>query len=74
MTALVRVLALTAELKAAGSTLAERLDEARLEFERRFIRAALARAGGRRNLAASQLGLSRQGLGKIIRRLGIIES
>jgi DNA-binding NtrC family response regulator len=50
------------------------LDQARLEFERRFIRAALARAGGRRNLAAAQLGLSRQGLGKIIRRLGIIES
>jgi DNA-binding NtrC family response regulator len=50
------------------------LDEARLDFERRYIRAALARAGGRRNDAASQLGMSRQGLGKIIKRLGIIES
>ena len=46
-------------------------DEARLDFERRFIRAALARAGGRRSTAAAQLGVSRQGLSKIIKRLGI---
>ena len=49
-------------------------DEARLDFERRFIRAALARAGGRRTTAAAQLGMSRQGLAKIIKRLGIVES
>jgi predicted ATP-dependent protease len=48
------------------------LDEARLDFERRYIRAALARAGGRRNVAAAQLGMSRQGLSKIIKRLGIV--
>ena len=48
------------------------LDAARLDFERRFIRAALARAGGRRNVAAAQLGMSRQGLAKIIKRLGIV--
>jgi transcriptional regulator with AAA-type ATPase domain len=44
-------------------------DEARAAFERRFIRAALARAGGRRRAAAEQLGLSRQRLQKILRRL-----
>ena len=50
------------------------IDEARLEFERRFVRAALARSGGRRSVAAAQLGLSRQGLAKIMKRLGIVES
>ncbi len=48
-------------------------DQARLDFERRFIRAALARAGGRKSAAAAQLGVSRQGLAKIIKRLGILE-
>ena len=50
------------------------IEEARDEFERRFVRAALARAGGRRSRAAQQLGVSRQGLAKIIKRLGIVES
>ena len=45
--------------------------EARLNFERRFVRAALARAGGCRSAAATELGLSRQGLIKVIKRLGI---
>jgi DNA-binding NtrC family response regulator len=49
------------------------IDEARKEFERRFVRAALARAGGRRSRAAAQIGVSRQGLAKIIKRLGIAE-
>jgi two-component system response regulator HydG len=48
-----------------------RLAEARDQFERRFIELALARAGGRRARAARELGLSRQGLLKIIARLGI---
>ena len=48
-----------------------RFDQARAEFERRFIRAALARAGSRRTVAAEQLGLSRQRLVKIMTRLGI---
>jgi len=47
------------------------LDEARLEFERAFVRAALARAGGRRQRAAEQLRVTRQGLDKIMKRLGI---
>jgi two-component system response regulator AtoC len=49
-------------------------DEARLDFERRFIRAALARAGGRKGTAAAQMGISRQGLTKIMKRLGIVEA
>ena len=48
-------------------------DEARVEFERRFVRAALARSGGRKAAAASQLGVSRQGLAKMMKRLGIAD-
>jgi DNA-binding NtrC family response regulator len=55
---------------AASST---RLAEARQQFERRFIEMALARAGGRRARAARELGLSRQGLLKMIMRLGLSE-
>jgi DNA-binding NtrC family response regulator len=47
-----------------------RLDEARRQFEERFVRAALARNGGRRSVAASELGLTRQGLTKLLARLG----
>jgi two-component system, NtrC family, response regulator HydG len=49
------------------------LAEARRRFEERFVRATLARAGGQRTDAASILGLSRQGLAKVIARLGIGE-
>jgi two-component system NtrC family response regulator len=48
-----------------------RLDEARRSFEERFVRAALVRSGGRRGRAASELGLTRQGLTKLMARLGI---
>jgi DNA-binding NtrC family response regulator len=47
------------------------LAEARRRFEERFVRATLARAGGHRTDAASALGLSRQGLAKVIIRLRI---
>jgi DNA-binding NtrC family response regulator len=50
---------------------ATRLAEARARFERRFIEMALARAGGRRAQAARELGLSRQGLLKMLVRLGL---
>ncbi len=56
--------------QAPGAT-AQNLDEARRTFEARFVRAALARAGGRRTQAASDLGLTRQGLAKLMARLGI---
>jgi DNA-binding NtrC family response regulator len=48
-----------------------RLGEARRQFERRFVAAALARAEGRRARAARELGLSRQGLLKVLARLGL---
>jgi transcriptional regulator with PAS, ATPase and Fis domain len=47
------------------------LDEARRRFETRFVRAALARAGGHRGRAAAELGLTRQGLSKLMDRLGV---
>jgi transcriptional regulator with GAF, ATPase, and Fis domain len=55
----------------AGADSTWRLDAARRTFERRFIRAALARAGGHRARAAEELGVTRQGLTKLMLRLGI---
>ena len=48
-----------------------RLDDARREFDGNFVRAALVRCGGRRSLAAAELGLTRQGLAKLMARLAI---
>jgi DNA-binding NtrC family response regulator len=48
-----------------------RLEEARRTFEERFVRAALVRSGGHRGRAAAELGVTRQGLTKLIARLGI---
>jgi DNA-binding NtrC family response regulator len=48
-----------------------RLADARTQFERRFVEVALARMGGNRARAARALGLSRQGLLKLIERLQI---
>ena len=59
--------AMIAELASASETTT--LEEARRLFERRFVRAALARAGGHRGRAAVGLGLSRQGLAKLLVRL-----
>ena len=47
------------------------LDEARRTFEERFVRAALVRTGGHRGRAAAELGVTRQGLTKLMTRLGI---
>jgi DNA-binding NtrC family response regulator len=47
------------------------LDEARRTFELRFVRAALVRTGGHRGRTAAELGVSRQGLTKLMSRLGI---
>jgi transcriptional regulator with PAS, ATPase and Fis domain len=57
--------------RAAALTPASTLQAARLQFETRFIRAALARANGRTAVAARELGVSRQGLAKILTRLGL---
>ena len=47
------------------------LEDARRAFEREVIAATLARHGGRRAAAAQELGLTRQGLLKAIRRVGL---
>ena len=47
------------------------LEAARRTFERRVITAALVRHAGRRAAAATELGLTRQGLTKALRRLGL---
>ena len=47
------------------------LEAARQLAERRAVTSALARHGGRRSAAASELGISRQGLTKALRRLGL---
>ena len=48
------------------------LAEARRAFEAGYVRAALARAGGRPVIAARELGVSRQGLSKLTARLGLL--
>jgi DNA-binding NtrC family response regulator len=55
--------------QAAQPAANESLERARLKFEQRFVRAALARAAGHRGQTAAALGLSRQGLAKLIQRL-----
>jgi DNA-binding NtrC family response regulator/tetratricopeptide (TPR) repeat protein len=50
-----------------------RLDDARRTFEERFVRAALVRTGGHRGRAATELGVTRQGLTKLMTRLGIAD-
>lgn len=59
--------------RAAALERAGTLAEARRQFEERYVRAALAKAGGRTAAAARELGLSRQGLTKLMGRLGIVE-
>ncbi|BCS33621.1 hypothetical protein TBR22_A28480 [Luteitalea sp. TBR-22] len=49
------------------------LDAARRAFEATYVRDALSRAGGRPSLAARDLGLTRQGLSKLVRRLRLDE-
>ena len=50
------------------------LAAARRQFEQRFVRAALARSGGRRTRAAAAMGLTRQGLAKLMTRLGMADA
>jgi DNA-binding NtrC family response regulator len=62
---------LPAHIAGAITSGATSFDAARQEFERRYVRAALAQASGHRSRAARTLGVSRQGLAKMLRRLGI---
>lgn len=50
-----------------------RLETARRTFDRSFVQAALVRTGGHRVRAAEELGVSRQGLAKLMARLDIQE-
>ena len=67
----VRPAALPSVIGAATTVSSGRLSEARQQFERRFVEVALARAAGNRTRAARSLGISRQGLLKILVRLGL---
>jgi DNA-binding NtrC family response regulator len=68
---LVRPGLLPAAVTGVTTVRAARLSDARAQFERRFVEVALARAGGSRTRAARDLGVSRQGLLKILGRVGI---
>jgi transcriptional regulator with AAA-type ATPase domain/tetratricopeptide (TPR) repeat protein len=63
--------ALSSQFANRRLTEASRLDAARRTFEEHFVRAALVRAGGHRIRAAAELGITRQGLAKLMARLGI---
>jgi DNA-binding NtrC family response regulator len=63
--------ALPPHFHGAGAERSWRLDSARRTFETQFIRAALARTGGHRSRAAEELGVTRQGLTKLMARLGL---
>jgi len=65
--------ALPPTFDAAGIARGSRLDAARRTFDTQFIRAALARTGGHRARAAQELGVTRQGLTKLMNRLGLHE-
>ena len=61
----VRAALLPAVITGSTSVTSARLSEARLQWERRFVEVALARAGGSRTRTARDLGLTRQGLLKV---------
>jgi transcriptional regulator with GAF, ATPase, and Fis domain len=63
--------ALGPQFAAPGLVEVSRLDAARRVFEERFVRAALVRTGGHRARAAEELGVTRQGLAKLMSRLRI---
>jgi DNA-binding NtrC family response regulator len=67
----VRAHLLSAAITGAAAISSSRLAEARTQFERRAIDSALARNAGNRTRAARELGLSRQGLLKMMARLGM---
>jgi DNA-binding NtrC family response regulator len=69
---MVRAILLPAVITRASAVRSARLGDARSEWERRFVEVALARAGGSRTRAARDLGLTRQGLLKVLARLGLI--
>jgi DNA-binding NtrC family response regulator len=67
----VRAALLPAVITGATPVTSARLSAARVQWERRFVEIALAHAGGNRSRAARDLGLTRQGLLKLLERLQI---
>jgi transcriptional regulator with PAS, ATPase and Fis domain len=65
--------ALPSPFRASSGAEACRLEDARRTFEERFVRAALVRTGGHRGRTATELGVTRQGLTKLMTRLGIAD-
>jgi DNA-binding NtrC family response regulator/tetratricopeptide (TPR) repeat protein len=63
--------ALPQHVAQGGVAVSGSFEAAKEEFERRFVKAALAAAGGQRARAAQALGITRQGLAKMMRRLRI---
>jgi DNA-binding NtrC family response regulator/tetratricopeptide (TPR) repeat protein len=63
--------ALPAHLARVAAPTATTFEAAREEFERRFVKGALASANGHRMRAARSMGITRQGLAKMLRRLGL---
>jgi two-component system response regulator HydG len=68
---IVRASALPVQIRIAEPGVTLTLDEARRRFEAGFVRAAIARAGGSKGQAAADLGVTRQGLSKLLDRLGL---
>jgi DNA-binding NtrC family response regulator/tetratricopeptide (TPR) repeat protein len=66
--------ALPAAFGERQATGAFRLEAARRTFDRAFIHAALVRVGGQRSRAAEELGVSRQGLAKLMARLDLTDA
>ena len=64
----IRAALLPAIITGVTTVTSARLSTARLQWERRFVEVALARAGGNRSRAARELGLTRQGLLKLLER------
>jgi DNA-binding NtrC family response regulator len=60
-----------AESGGAAASPPSSLDRGRTEYERHIVTTALARNAGRRTAAARELGLTRQGLAKAIKRLHV---
>src|SRR5678815_3522314 len=65
----VRTALLPPVITGATAVTAARFSDAREQWERRFVEVALARAGGSRARAARELGLTRQGLLKVLARV-----
>jgi len=65
----VRAALLPAVITGTAIVRSARFSDARSQWERRFVEVALARAGGNRARAARELGLTRQGLLKVLARV-----